>query len=82
MKPGQPGAGYAKCMVDAAQATFNKASGLQITKRVPDDAGAQAKKNFWTDPLVGPVPGWGAVAVGGAGLGAILWRVVRGKWGF
>jgi len=36
--------------------------------------------SFWTDPLVGPIPGWGVVA-GGAGVGAILWRVLRGKWG-
>lgn len=83
MKTGQPGLDFAKCMVDAAQATFNKASGLQITKQVPDDAGAKVKPaqgSFWTDPLVGPVPGWGAVA-GGAGVVAILWRVLRGRWG-
>lgn len=81
MKPGQPGLDFAKCKVDAAQATFNKASGQQITKQVPDDAGAsKATGSFWTDPLVGPVPGWGVVA-GGAGVGAILWRVLRGKWG-
>jgi len=33
---------------------------------------------FWTDPLVGPVPGWGVVA-GGVGVGAVLWFVLRGR---
>lgn len=84
MKPGQPGLDFAKCKADAAQATFNKASGLQITKQVSDDAGAKSKQasgNFWTDSLVGPVPGWGVVT-GVVGVGAILWRVLRGRWGF
>ena len=82
---GKPGEVFAKCLVDAAQVTFNKASGLKIIEQTSNGVGSDGPKkesgNFWTDPLVGPVPGWGVVA-GGAGLGAILWRVLRGKWGF
>jgi len=43
-------------------------------------SGTPKTGSFWTDPLVGPVPGWGVVA--GAGAGAVLWRIVRGRWGF
>lgn len=83
---GKPGEAFAKCMVDAAQATYNKASSQQIKQSSSTaDASKQAPEqkhgNFWTEPLIGPVPGWGVVA-GGAGVGAILWRVLRGKWGF
>ncbi len=81
---GKHGEVFAKSMADAAQATYNKASGQQIVRQVPDDAGvprAEQKISFWTEPLVGPVPGWGVVA-GGAGVGVILWRLLRGKWGF
>jgi len=85
---GKPGEAFAKCMVDAAQATYNKASSQQIKQSSSAaDASKSAAKpdqkssNFWTEPLVGPVPGWGVVA-GGAGVSAILWRVLRGKWGF
>lgn len=91
---GKPGETFARCVVDAAQATYNKASGQQIKQSSsvavgPDGASKGVSKlppeqksgSFWTDPLVGPVPGWGVVA-GGAGVGAILWRVLRGKWSF
>lgn len=90
MSAGQPGYDFAKCMMDAAQVTLDKASGYQFARQTPV-AGAQqgtaqqgAVKSktgsFWTDPLIGPVPGWGVVG-GGVGLSAILWRLVRGKWG-
>lgn len=87
---GKPGEAFARCMVDAAQVTCNKAAGLQIrqsssaadvSKGASKPAPEQKSSNFWTDPLVGPVPGWGVVA-GGASVGAILWRGLRGKWGF
>lgn len=93
MSAGQPGYDFAKCMMDAAQVTLDKASGYQFAKQAPNSvpvAGAQqgaqqgaAKSktgSFWTDPLIGPVPGWGVVG-GGVGFSAILWRLVRGKWG-
>lgn len=89
MSAGQPGYDFAKCMMDAAQVTLDKASGYRFAKQVPvasTQQGAQQGSvkpktgSFWTDPLVGPIPGWGVVG-GGVGLSAILWRLVRGKWG-
>ncbi len=74
----QAGAGYAKCLVDAATATLNKASAQQIVNKVPDHAGRDTS-SFWTDPLIGPLNGWQTVA-GGSALAAIAWRLLRGRW--
>ena len=84
MKKGQPGKVFAKCLVDAAQVTYEKASkqgGSREGQRGASRDGEPKSGSFWTNSLVGPVPGWG-VAAGGVGLGVIFWRILRGKWGF
>jgi hypothetical protein len=73
---GQAGAGYAKCLVDSAQATFNKASGMQIVSKTPD----KPEESWLTKPLIFGVPTW-EVGVGGV-VAAAAWRLIRGKWGF
>lgn len=84
---------YAKAIVDAWQATLNKASNQQIVKKASDGGGSgdggggggggsdkgSGGRSWLTTPFLGPVKPWHAAV--GAGVGAAAWRLVRGKWG-
>lgn len=66
----KPKDGYAQAKVKAWQATVNKAhSGAIVTRGSGLDS--YGGESWFTKKVAGPVPGWGVLALGAAGLTAV-----------